>query len=118
MRLNEFVEKLTNVSRLLTSGSIPVTINGKRVKILEPTLEGENGDYWCNIQIEEEPKLKDTDAVCVCSYCGQYAIAHTDVMLTSNPAQYNVDCPNCGRIYMKCEDVNNTRKELYEHCCK
>ena len=41
-----------------------------------------------------------------CKYCGAKAIAHTNTVLTSDPPQYNVDCPNCGRIYMFCTEVN------------
>ena len=46
----------------------------------------------------------------ICPKCGSKAIAHTDVVLTSNPPMYNVDCPKCGRIYMFCSDVN---EQLY-----
>ena len=42
-----------------------------------------------------------------CPHCGAVAIANTCIVLTSNPPQYNVDCPNCGRIYMLCSKVNS-----------
>lgn len=42
---------------------------------------------------------------CKCKYCGSDAIAYTNVILTSIPPQYNVDCPKCGRIYMFCSEV-------------
>lgn len=41
-----------------------------------------------------------------CPKCGAEAIANTAIVLTSDPPQYNVDCPNCGRIYMFCYEVN------------
>ena len=41
-----------------------------------------------------------------CKKCGAEAIANTGIILTSDPPQYNVDCPNCGRIYMFCSEVN------------
>ena len=47
-----------------------------------------------------------TDIKCKCKYCGSDAVAHTDVVLTSIPPQYNVDCPKCGRIYMFCSEVD------------
>lgn len=42
-----------------------------------------------------------------CKYCGAEAIANIGMVLTSDPPQYNVDCPNCGRIYMFCYEVNS-----------
>ena len=42
-----------------------------------------------------------------CPKCGAEAIVNTGIVLTSDPPQYNVDCPNCGRIYMFCSDVKN-----------
>jgi len=42
----------------------------------------------------------------ICKYCGSKAIADTSIVLTSNPPQYNVDCPKCGRIYMFCSEIN------------
>ena len=37
-------------------------------------------------------------------YCGSNTIVHTNMVLTSIPPQYNVDCPKCGRIYMLCSE--------------
>jgi hypothetical protein len=39
---------------MLTSGDIPVTINGKSVEITDVTLEGSNGNYWCDIKTKEQ----------------------------------------------------------------
>ena len=41
-----------------------------------------------------------------CKKCGAEAVANTEIILTSDPPQYNVDCPNCGRVYMFCDEVN------------
>ena len=50
-------------------------------------------------------KVNNTKEV-KCKHCGAKAVAYTDRILTSDPPQYNVDCPNCGRIYMFCSEVN------------
>lgn len=50
---------------------------------------------------------KDCFKEIICKKCGGKAIANTCIMLTSYPPQYNVDCPNCGRVYMFCHEVNN-----------
>ncbi len=42
-----------------------------------------------------------------CNRCGEEAIAYLDEVLTSEPPMYNVNCPNCGRIYMLCTKVNS-----------
>ena len=42
-----------------------------------------------------------------CKKSGGDAIANTAIVLTSYPPMYNVDCPNCGRVYMYCSEVNN-----------
>ena len=41
-----------------------------------------------------------------CKKCGGEAIVDTGTVLTSDPPMYNVDCPNCGRVYMFCSEVN------------
>ena len=41
-----------------------------------------------------------------CKKCGAEAVANTGIILTSDPPQYNVDCPKCGRVYMFCFEVN------------
>ena len=42
----------------------------------------------------------------VCKQCGAETVANSAIVLTSDPPQYNVDCPNCGRVYMFCSEVN------------
>lgn len=50
---NELVLELeSEVCRRLTSGSIPLTIDGKKVDVI-PELQGENGNYWCGLDIKE-----------------------------------------------------------------
>ena len=51
------------------------------------------------INFERKIKVK-------CKKCGGEAIADIGRVLTSYPPQYNVDCPNCGRTYMFCHEVN------------
>lgn len=41
-----------------------------------------------------------------CKKCGGIAKVNTCIILTSDPPMYNVDCPNCGRMYMFCHEVN------------
>ena len=48
----------------------------------------------------------------ICKYCGSKAIADTSIVLTSDPPQYNVDCPKCGRIYMFCSEVNLAEDDI------
>ena len=50
---------------------------------------------------------KDCFKEITCPKCGAKAIVNICIILTSDPPQYNVDCPNCGRIYMFCSDVDN-----------
>ena len=53
---NELLEELRyNVIFKLTSGSIPLTINGEKVEVT-PELYGESGDYWCELCIKERSK--------------------------------------------------------------
>ena len=52
----------------------------------------------CNIMIHYKSSKKEVK----CKYCGSNAIVDTSVVLTSDPPQYNVDCPNCGRVYIPC----------------
>ena len=53
MTLNELMNKGLSISRRLTSGSIPVTVNGKPIEIVDITLEGENGNYWADMKVVE-----------------------------------------------------------------
>ncbi len=54
MTANELFGRLRKVIWMLTSGDIPVTINGKSVEITDVTLEGSNGNYWCDIKTKEQ----------------------------------------------------------------
>lgn len=40
-----------------------------------------------------------------CKHCGAEAVANIGIVLTTYPPMYNVDCPNCGRVYMFCSEV-------------
>ena len=46
------IELQRNVIFRLTAGEIPITINGEKVEIT-PELQGENGDYWCELNIKK-----------------------------------------------------------------
>lgn len=62
MTANELLLKIhRNVVSRLTTGDITVTINGKNVDIKDVVLEGENGDYTCNIIYEEVKKVNKRD---------------------------------------------------------
>ena len=54
---------------------------------------------------------KDNLKEVICPKCGSKAVADVGFVLTSYPPKYNVDCPKCGRIYMKCSEVN---KQIYK----
>lgn len=51
MTLNELIKKGRKISWLLTSGDIPLTMNGQQIEIYDITLEGENGNYWADIKV-------------------------------------------------------------------
>ena len=51
MTLNELIKKATQISRMLTSGDIPVTINGKQVEIVDITFECNNNNYRADIKV-------------------------------------------------------------------
>ena len=51
--MNELLGCLKGFLFHLTSGDIPIKVNGKEISSIEPELEGENGDYWCNLIIKE-----------------------------------------------------------------
>ena len=51
MTLNELIAKAQHVSWLLTSGDIPVTMNGEPIEIYDITLEGSNGNYYADIKV-------------------------------------------------------------------
>ena len=53
MNMNMLITALTRVSYRLTSGSIPLTLNGQPINIIDATLEGSNGNYWCDLKTEE-----------------------------------------------------------------
>ena len=51
MTLNELLNKGISISRRLTSGDIPLTMNGEPIEIVDITLEGENGNYWADLKV-------------------------------------------------------------------
>ena len=51
MTLNDLLKKGREVSCMLTSGDIPLTINGEPIEIVDITLEGENGNYWADMKV-------------------------------------------------------------------
>lgn len=59
-------------------------------------------DTTCDARLRDKINLKKVK----CKKCGAEAIANIAMVLTSDPPQYNVDCPNCGRVYMFCSEVN------------
>ena len=50
MTLNDLIKKGQKVSWMLTSGDIPLTMNGEPIEITDITLEGSNGNYWADIK--------------------------------------------------------------------
>ena len=50
MTLNELLNKGLSISRRLTSGDIPLTMNGEPIDV-DITLEGENGNYWADLKV-------------------------------------------------------------------
>ena len=62
-------------------------------------------DVTTDIRIRDRVNFKKVK----CKKCGAEAMANTAIVLTSDPPQYNVDCPNCGRVYMFCSEVNNQK---------
>ena len=48
---NSLIKKATFVSRQLTSGDIPLTLNGEPIDIVDITLEGEQGNYHADIKV-------------------------------------------------------------------
>lgn len=51
MTLNELLKKGQKISWMLTSGDIPLTMNGEPVEIIDITLEGSNGNYWADMKV-------------------------------------------------------------------
>lgn len=51
MTLNDLIRKCRSVSYKLTSGDIPITMNGQPIEITDVTLEGDNGNYWADIKV-------------------------------------------------------------------
>ena len=50
-----------------------------------------------------------------CPKCNREVEVDTSVVLTSIPAKYNLDCPNCGRQYIPCKDcyeVDNAERNM------
>lgn len=54
MTVNQLMDMLRQISWKLTSGDIPITINHQPVDITDVTLEGDEGIYWCNINLKAE----------------------------------------------------------------
>lgn len=50
MTLNDLIKKGQRISWMLTSGDIPLTMNGEPIEITDITLEGENGNYRADIK--------------------------------------------------------------------
>ena len=50
--MNELLKELQRISFSLTSGDIPLVVKGEKVHVV-PELKGENGDYWCELDIKE-----------------------------------------------------------------
>ena len=53
--VNQLISELQCVSSQLTSGGIPLKIDGKTIEITAE-LGGENGDYWGELCIKEGGK--------------------------------------------------------------
>ena len=51
MTLNGLLKKGQKISWMLTSGDIPITMNGEPIEIVDITLEGSNGNYWADIKV-------------------------------------------------------------------
>lgn len=68
MTLNEFLKKGQKISWLLTSGDIPLTLNGEPIEIYDITLEGENGNYWADIKAISKPKEEKKKDPCIGCY--------------------------------------------------
>lgn len=50
MTLNGLINRTMEISRMLSSGDIPLKLNGEPIEIVDITLEGENGNYWADIK--------------------------------------------------------------------
>ena len=51
--VNDLINELQrDVASRLTSGDIPLKVNGNIVEVT-PELWGEDGDYWCRLLIKE-----------------------------------------------------------------
>ena len=51
MTLNGLINKARQISWMLTSGDIPLTMNGEPIEIVDITLEGEDGNYWADMKV-------------------------------------------------------------------
>ena len=54
MTLNDLIKKGQRISWMLTSGDIPLTMNGEPIEITDITLEGSNGNYWADMKVERK----------------------------------------------------------------
>ena len=68
MTLNELLKKGQKISWMLTSGDIPLTLNGEPIEIYDITLEGENGNYWADIKAISKPKEEKKKDPCIGCY--------------------------------------------------
>ena len=48
--LCSLVKQLSSIGSMLTSGEVPILINGKPLSIKEISLKGEGGDYYVEIK--------------------------------------------------------------------
>lgn len=54
MTLNDLIKKGQRISWMLTSGDIPLTMNGEPIEIVDIILKGENGNYWADMKVERK----------------------------------------------------------------
>lgn len=54
MTLNDLIKKGQRISWMLSSGDIPLTMNGEPIEITDITLEGSNGNYWADMKVERK----------------------------------------------------------------
>lgn len=51
MLLNDFIIKARQISWQLSSGDIPLTLNGSSIDLVDITLEGDNGNYFVDLKV-------------------------------------------------------------------
>lgn len=70
MTVNGLFARLRNVILMLTSGDIPVTVNGRPVEITSVSLEGSDGEYRCDIKISEKDNAPEPEPFFYCKFGG------------------------------------------------